>query len=611
MLQTMRASAKFVFWILAVAFVGGFLFAEASGLLGRARVTPTTAIATVNGQEILYQQWLSRTDELSKQQEQQTGHALNQDEMQRVRDQAFNDLVMDILLQQEYRRRGITVTPDEIRQAAQYAPPPFLLQNPELQTEGQFDPQKYQRFLNSPGAKQSGLLAYLEQYYREAIPREKLFDQVASGVYVTDARLWQAWQDEYDSATVSFVALRAEAVPDSGITVSDDELRSFWDKHKSGYQRVGKASISLVVIPRTVTAADSAAARQHALQLRQEIVGGTPFDSVARRESADSGSAENGGFLGRGPRGRFVKSFEDAAYALRPGEISQPVLTPFGYHIIKVDSRNGDTIAVRHILVRVQQGDSSAAATDRRADSLANGAASTDKPAKFDSTAKKLGLPVQHLTVFEDQPATLFGQYVPSVSAWAFSGVKPGETSDLIDADNAYYLARLDSVTQGGVPELDQVKDEIRAAIVRQKKIDRLVPQAQQIVTAARSASLEQAASQRGLQVEHAGPFARTMAVPGLGRLNEAVGAAFGIPVGQIGVPAKTSEGVFVLRVDHRSEASRAAFEAQKAQQRQTVMQGLRRKAVQDFLRNLHDAARIKDRRKDVQEQMRGTPTES
>ena len=109
--------------------------------------------------------------------------------------------------------------------------------------------------------------------------------------------------------------------------------------------------------------ADTAAARDRAAAIRAEVAGGAKFEDVAQRESADSVSGARGGDLGRGPRGRFVPEFETAAYALEPGELSQPVQTQFGYHVIRVDEKKGDTLALRHILVRIGQSDSTAAQT--------------------------------------------------------------------------------------------------------------------------------------------------------------------------------------------------------------------------------------------------------
>ena len=113
-------------------------------------------------------------------------------------------------MRQEYKRRGIVVTDEEIADAARSSPPPQLLQSPELQTNGRFDPEKYQRYLASPAARQEGLLFQLEAYYRDAIPREKLFQQVAADAYVSDARLWQMWKDTRDTAQTSYVAFRPE-----------------------------------------------------------------------------------------------------------------------------------------------------------------------------------------------------------------------------------------------------------------------------------------------------------------------------------------------------------------------------------------------------------------
>jgi len=144
-LQSMRSAAKYIWVILVVAFVGGFLLAETSGLIGQAPVTTSTVVARVNGEEIPYLAWSNLTQQLSQQQERQTGRGLNLDERQQIEEQAFDQLVSDVLLRQEYEKRGIRVTDAEIIEAARYSPPPQFMSAPEMQTDGRFDPAKYQR----------------------------------------------------------------------------------------------------------------------------------------------------------------------------------------------------------------------------------------------------------------------------------------------------------------------------------------------------------------------------------------------------------------------------------------------------------------------------------
>src|SRR5918911_3807770 len=155
-----------IIWLGAfITFVGGFLLAETSGLLGRGPVTAHTAVATVNGRDILYTTWMNATQRLEQERSQMLGRSLTLDERRRVEQEALDQLIADILLEQEYRRRGISVSDDEILEAAKYSPPPGVAQDPELQTEGRFDLQKWQRFLASPAVRRSGQLAMLENYY--------------------------------------------------------------------------------------------------------------------------------------------------------------------------------------------------------------------------------------------------------------------------------------------------------------------------------------------------------------------------------------------------------------------------------------------------------------
>ncbi|HET7450715.1 MAG TPA: peptidylprolyl isomerase, partial [Gaiellaceae bacterium] len=120
--------------------------------------------------------------------------------------------------------------------------------------------------------------------------------------------------------------------------------------------------------------------------------------------------------------------------------------------------------------------------------------------------------------------------------------------------------------------------------------------------------SLEQAAQANGLSVEKTPAFSRTSTVPGLGNLNEAIGAAFGLPVGAVSAPVKAVNGVFVIRVDRRVNADSAAFVAQKAAEREQILQTLRQQRVRDYLEGLRKTAKISDHRKELNAAARQTP---
>jgi peptidyl-prolyl cis-trans isomerase D len=599
-LQQMRSAAKYIWLFIIVAFVGGFLLVESSGLIGRTPLTPTTPVAEVNGREILYQEWQQRVQQ-ALQNQQRSGRTLSQDEVRQLENETLDEMIQQVLLEQEYRRRGIGVTDEEVRDFARYAPPPFLYNSPELQTEGRFDPVKYQRLLASPQARQGGLLIGLESYYRNEIPKEKLFEQIADGVYLTDEELWRTYQDEHDTTQVSYVVWRPE--PDSAAlsAVTDAEARAYFEKHKSEYERPGQAWLSVLRIPRAITAADSNATRDRLLKLRAEIAGGAKFEDVARRESNDSVSGANGGDLGRGARGRFVPAFETPAYRLNVRELSQPVLTPFGYHLIRVDEKKGDTLALRHILLRIQQSDSAATATDRQADELARVAAGSDDRTKLDTAAKLLGLPIHRARAVENYPAAIEGGLmVPSASAWAFGGARSGETSELFDDDNGYWIARLDSIALGGEPRFERVQSEVRAAVARERLIDRALPAAEQFATRAATSGIDAAALGANVRVVRSPPFTRVDSVSGLGRFSRPIGAAFGIPAGAVSAPIQDANGLYVLRVERRANANRAEFEKEKETLRRQRLQQMRQQRVQLFLEDLRKTAKIEDRRRDI-----------
>ena len=234
-------------------------------------------------------------------------------------------------------------------------------------------------------------------------------------------------------------------------------------------------------------------------------------------------------------------------------------------------------------------------------------AASADQPAKFDAAARALQIPIIRSAVVEGNTLTVNGQYIPSVGPWAFQGAKPRATSELFDAEDGYYLARLDSLTPGGTLSLDQAKQDIRTYLLRQKKVDALLPQARNFAKVAAASSLESAAKLLNMQVVSTKPFTRVTGVPELAQAPEAVGAAFTLPLHAVSEPIRSSAEVVVERVDNRIPASRAVFEAQKATVRAQALQQIRQERVRIFLANLRAVAKIDDKRKQVEVSARRT----
>ncbi|MCC6317772.1 MAG: SurA N-terminal domain-containing protein [Gemmatimonadaceae bacterium] len=615
MLQQLRSKSLVIWAIVFVFFVVGFLLADTSGLLGMGgpQITNSTAVAEVNGTDVSWMTWQNLSNQLAQTEERNTGRGLTLDERQRIEDQAFEQLVGSVLLEQEYRKRGIRVSDEEIREAAQQSPPPEMMQNPELQTDGRFDVAKYRRLLSSAAARQQGLLLSLESYYRSEIPKAKLFDQLAGDVFVSDAKLWANYRDQHDSVKVSFVQFDAAAVTDSAVTIGDAELRAYYDKNKSALERPGRAVLSVLVVPRAVNAADSAAALARVQAIRQEIASGTSkFEDVARRESADTTSGTQGGDMGRRVAADFVEPFASTAKGLKVGELSQPVLTQFGYHLIRKDAQfGGDTLSVRHILLRIGQSDSSAVRTDRRADSLSRIAANAEQPSRLDSAAKVLGLEVQHVTAFENDIAmSALGRPIPSVSAWAFTGAKVGEISDLYDSEDLYAIARLDTLVLGGVPSFNDAKADIRRILIGRKKAESLLPRATAFANGVAAAGgLEAAARAADMTVTTSEVFTRPQFVPGLGRFNEAIGASFALPVGAVSTPVVTDQGVVVLRVDSKVSADSAAWVGQKDTQRRDAIAAIQQLRVRTFLSEIRKSAKVEDHRRELNAAARAQTT--
>jgi peptidyl-prolyl cis-trans isomerase D len=230
------------------------------------------------------------------------GQQLSPGEIREIDDAAFDQVVNDILICAGAASPRHPGSNAEIQQAALWSPHPDLMQNELFMTDGRFDISKYQAFLNSPAANEE-LLLQLEQYYRDDDPPEQADAAGIRGCLGVGRRALADVARPQRDRDGRLRALNISQLVPGDVEVTDREVRSFYDANREQFRRTATARVNLAFIPKAPTAADTAAAMQRARSIRAEIEGGADFAEVAQRESADPGSAQQGGDLGTFGRG--------------------------------------------------------------------------------------------------------------------------------------------------------------------------------------------------------------------------------------------------------------------------------------------------------------------
>jgi peptidyl-prolyl cis-trans isomerase D len=598
MMRQMRENTKWIMLITAIAFVALMVFEWGMDLTGRSGAQAAGGeLGRVNGEIITYEEYLAVYRNLYQQQQQASEAGVTGAMNRQIEEAAWDQLVTQRLLEQELRRRGIRVTDEEIRQAALYAPPPELQSAPIFQTDGQFDPVKYQQFLASPTLDDQFLLQ-LESYYRDVVPRSKLYFQTAAGVTVTDAQLWRMWRDANETATIRYIRFSPEAlVPDADVNISDQAVRQYYNTNRDNFVRPAQASVRYVSLDRAPGAVDSAAARQRAGEIRTSLEAGEDFDAVARRATDDDDRIRVTPEPFTVIRGQAAPELEQPVFSTPAGRTASPVLTAAGYHVIRVDSQDGDVAQVRQILVPVALSRESEDRLLDRADSLERAADRTS----LQQAAAEMGLQLQTAELSPALPILPGLGPIDEGVVWAFGDAEIDESSPVLENEQAYYVLELVSRRDEGTLSLQEATPTIRTILMRQAKIQRARERLADAERQARAGEpLDQIAAAWQTTVEEAGPFTRSGFVPGIGRMNAAVGAAFGLRPGATSPLIEADLQLFLIRTVARQDASRTEWQAQVADQRARVVQALGDTRWNQFMLALRETANIVDNRSEI-----------
>jgi peptidyl-prolyl cis-trans isomerase D len=492
MLDVLRANKNSVLtWVILVAIAVVFVVSFGPGTRGFTDRNARTGsfAAKVNGQIITAADFEQQYGQTFRVYQQRAGQAFTRElaDQLGLRSLTMNQLVDRELVLEEAARQGVRVSDDEVSRTVNEMPG-------FRDAKGQFDFELYRKATSnswgSPGK--------FEERLRQDLAYQRMLALVRESVKVPEDEVREAWLGDADKANLTvvrfpFAAFRSEVkVPDTQVraflAANASRVEQFYKENAARYHQPKRvrARHILVKVDEKAPAAAVEAAREKIDALAARVARGEDFAKLAAEASDDPGSKAQGGELGFFGPGLMAKPFEDAAFALQPGQVSPPVRTRFGWHLVKVEEvQPAADVPLEQVRVAIArelaETEAARSVAERRAEA-ALAAARAGKPlatlfppaaqAGAEKAKKKdPGKAGPAIAAEETGPFTPSGDFVPR------AGVAPGLAGDAARAEAGQLLPRVyqssDAALVGQVKERRR-PDPARYAEARDEVAQRL-----------------------------------------------------------------------------------------------------------------------------------------
>ncbi len=438
----MRQTARFIPALLVAAFLVPGLLGAQVGLDDPSSDELVDKVAAVVGDSIvLYSQVLEQIGRMEAQG--MDVPAPGTPEMQQMEREILQQLVdQQVLLQAADRDTLVAVSDDEVEQRFQMA---------------------WQEQINRFGGT--------EEQFRQAVEQSgENFSQYQATLReeIRRSLLLQRYMQE-QMRTIGQVAVR------------DAEVREFFERERDRFgERPATLSLRQVFLQPRASDEARAEARERAEEVLQRLRDGEDFEELAERYSDDPGTRQQGGDLGWYRRGDgLVEDFEDVAFAMREGQISGVVETPFGAHIIRVDRVRGAERKIRHILISSEITPADEARARERAQEIANEVREGASFRDYDLEAAQFGLP-DSITIAQDQ----LDQF-PDAFASALRAASEGEVVGPVEFPlgqglTVFAVARIDRLRDAGEFQFEDVREQLQANLREQRMEERILERLRQ-----------------------------------------------------------------------------------------------------------------------------------
>ena len=604
MLDRMRRHRDWLKWSLGLVCVAFVLFYIPDFLQGTgADAASSDTLARIEGQKITGSEFRRAYQAQLQAYRSAYGGQMSEQLLKQlgVENQILQQMVDERAALAEADRLGIKVSDEEVRQR--------ILATPAFQENGAFIGEtRYQQLLRMQRPPMTA--GEFEDNVRRSLAVDKLRSSVTDWLSIADKDLEGEYRRRNDKVKLAVVGITADTFRPQ-VTATDAEVSTYFDAHKDDFKIPEKRKIKYLLVdldqlrskitipaadvqqayntnieqystPEQVRAShillktegkDDAAVKAKAEDLLKKAKGGADFAELAKANSEDESNAKNGGDLDFFGRGRMVPEFDQVAFQLQPGQISDVVKTQYGYHIIKVtDKKAASTRPIDE--VRQQLSDQ---LSYERAQTQAQQIATElekeiKKPADLDRVGKARGLNVLESGFFaREEPIMGLGP-APEAAARAFD-MKPDEVAGPLRASRGILFQTMTAKQDPYVPKVDEVKDRVRDEVIKQKARDVSKQKAAEIAAKLKGApDFEKAAKAAGVEAKTTDLIAAGAPIPDLGVAPAVEEIAFKLPVGAVSDPIATDNGSAVIKVLEKKEVTADEWTSSKDRFREEML---------------------------------------
>ncbi|MFL2948526.1 MAG: SurA N-terminal domain-containing protein [Nitrospinales bacterium] len=620
---------KAILWLIIFAFIGTIFY---SWGMGGSSGSSGGVIASVNGEEIRQGEYERTFNNIVDFYRQQFKNQFSNDMIKKLdlKNQALEALIQKKILLHEAKKQNIQVSNKEVIS--------FIKNIPAFQSSKKFSEIAYRNYINSqrltPGEfeetqRQTLLLDKLEKIFRTNSKASKseilkefrkqedkikleyvkfTNDNFTSKTPISEQALkdyFQANKPKFEippQIRVEYVKIEPKNFQ-SKIEPREEDIEDYYKTKIANFHVKKKYKASHILtslkpsdIEGDITEKQKQAdekAKHKSTELLERLNKGADFSEVAKKHSDDSSSGANGGSLGEFPEGTMVSAFEKTLDKLKPGEISKPILSPFGYHIIKLESRTEKRIKpLSEVKDQITQSLKEIKARQRVKRIIKRIHQAAEKDENLSKAAEDHQLETAETDFFSRESHTLLeiGNQ-PDFFNTAFR-LEKNKVSEPIITPEVSFVLKITEEKSKYIPELSKVKEKVKEALIESNNEAATLKKFKELKdNLAKEKDLEKVVNGYDITIRNTPFFSKAESIPGIGDINQIKEKAFSMKIGEFS-SAQIRNRFYLYKLEDIEKAGEPDNEKIRQIANQIKIDKSRQ-AFQEWVENLKTGAKI------------------